>query len=64
MTAAQLDEYVGVIGDVLLSCRAAKRRIKVYHAGNESTLAPGGKPFETSDEYLSTHPDPAIDLSK
>jgi len=64
MTAAQLDEYVGVLGDVYLACKVTKRRMKVYDAWNESILAPADKPFETSDEYLKTHPDPPIDLSK
>ena len=64
MTSAQLDEYVSVIGDVYQACRIAKRRIKIYHAWNESILAPGDKPFEGPDEYLRTHPDPPIDLSK
>jgi hypothetical protein len=64
MTPAQLDEYVGVIGDVFLACRTTKRRVKVYHAWNESILAPRYKPFESPDEYLRAHPDPPIDLSK
>jgi hypothetical protein len=63
MTPAQLDEYASVLGDVYLECRMAKRRMKVYAAWNESILAPG-KPFEGADDYLRTHPDPAIDLSK
>jgi hypothetical protein len=64
MTTAQLDEYSGVIGDVYLACKMAKRRVKVYEAWNESILAPPDKPFESSDEFLKTHPDPPIDLSK
>jgi len=64
MTAAQLDEYVGVLGNVYLECKMVKRRMKVYSAWNESVLAPGDKPFESSDDYLRTHPDPPIDLSK
>jgi len=64
MTTAQLDEYVGVIGDVYLACKIAKRRVKIYHAWNESILAPGDKPFVSPDEYLRTHPDLPIDLSK
>ena len=64
MTPAQLDEYVGVLGDVYLACRTTKRRVKVYHAWNESILAPRDKPFESPDDYLRTHPDPPIDLSK
>jgi hypothetical protein len=64
MTAAQLDEYVGVLGDVYLECRMAKRRLKVYAAWNESILAPGDKPIQSSDDYLRTHPDVPIDLSK
>jgi hypothetical protein len=63
MTPAQLDEYVGVIGDVYFACRSAKRRIKIYAAWNESILAPG-EPFDGSDDYLRMHPDPPIDLSK
>jgi hypothetical protein len=65
MTAAQLDEYVGVIGDVYLECRMAKRRMKIYHAWNESILSPepGDRSF-SSDDYLRTHRDPPIDLSK
>jgi hypothetical protein len=64
MTAAELDEYVGVLGNVYLECKMAKRRMKVYAAWNESILAPGDKPFETSDDYLRQHADPPIDLSK
>lgn len=64
MTAAELGEYVGVIGNVYLECKLVKRRMKVYYAWNESILAPGAKAFETSDDYLSAHPDPLIDLSK
>jgi len=64
MTPAQLDEYAGVIGDVYLACRTAKRRVRIYHAWNESILASGDKPFDGPDEYLRTHPDPPIDLSK
>jgi hypothetical protein len=52
MTATQLDEYVGVIGDVYLACKTAKRRMKVYYAWNESILAGDGKPLESSDDYL------------
>jgi hypothetical protein len=63
MTPAQLDEYVGVIGDVYFACRSAKRRLKIYAAWNESILAPG-EPFDGSDDYLRMHPDPPIDLSK
>jgi hypothetical protein len=65
MTPAQLDEYVGVIGDVYFACRSAKRRLKIYAAYNESILSPGtGDKAFTPDEYLRTHPDPPIDLSK
>jgi hypothetical protein len=64
MTATQLDEYVGVIGDVYLACKTAKRRMKVYYAWNESIPAGDGKPLESSDDYLRQHPDPPIDLSK
>ncbi len=64
MTPAQLDQYAGVIGDVYLASKMAKRRVKVYEAWNESILAPADKPFESSDEFLKTHPDPPIDLSK
>jgi hypothetical protein len=64
MTPAQLDEYVAAIGNVYLACRSVKRRVKIYEAWNESILAPGDKPFESPDDYLRTHPDPPIDLSK
>jgi hypothetical protein len=42
-----------------------KRRTKVYAAWNESILSP--VPTDTafsSDDYMRTHPDPPIDLSK
>ena len=65
MTSAQLDEYAGVIGDVYLECRTAKRRMKIYDAWNESILSPEpGDRMLSTDEYLRTHPDPVIDLSK
>jgi hypothetical protein len=64
MNSEQLDEYVGVLGDLYLSCRTANRRVKIWSAWNESILSPGDKPFESPDEYLRTHPDPSIDLSR
>jgi hypothetical protein len=64
MTAAELGEYASVLGNVYFECKMAKRRMKVYAAWNDSILAPEGKTFETSDDYLRTHPDPPIDLSK
>jgi hypothetical protein len=65
MTSAQLDEYVGVIGDVYLECRTAKRRMKIYDAWNESILSPEpGDRMLSTDDYLRTHPDLPIDLSK
>jgi hypothetical protein len=65
MTSAQLDEYVGVIGNVYLECRTVKRRMNIYAAWNESILSPEpGDRMLSIDDYLRTHPDPPIDLSK
>ena len=64
MTVAELDQYAGLLGNVYFECKMVKRRMKVYAAWNESILAPEDKPFESSDDYLRTHPDPIMDLSK
>jgi hypothetical protein len=64
MTSAQLDEYVGVIGNIYLECRTVKRRMNIYDAWNESILSPEpGDRMLSTDDYLRIHSDPPIDLS-
>ena len=45
MTSAQLDDYVGVLGDVYLVCQGREAAHKPTDAWNGSILSPGDQPF-------------------